>query len=120
MQLHRTQNTTQNVDEATRRVFTRLFARREGSDQNVSFVVERCEPGAWFPAHAHDMEQWFFVFRGRMRFVIDGQEFLVGAGELIYTPRNAEHEGNNAADEVSEYLVIDHWPQDSEDSLGWD
>lgn len=119
MLIHRTSGAEQVWDEATRRTFTRLFGRREGSDQDISFTVERCEPGAWFPVHSHDLEQWFFVYRGRMRFVIDGQEYSVGPGELVCVPRNARHEGSNAVDEVSEYLVIDHWPQDSQDPLGW-
>ena len=111
-------STQSEKDEKTRRVFNTLFARRQSCDTDLSILVERGEPGCWFQEHRHDLEQVFFVIQGRMEITIDGETHTIGPREMVYVPRNAAHSGRNAADEPLEYLVIDHWPQDSQDQIG--
>jgi quercetin dioxygenase-like cupin family protein len=90
-----------------------------GVDQDISVAVERAEPGGWFPAHSHDLEQWFFVIEGSFWIAIDGEKHVLGPRSIVYVPRNAVHEGGNAGDGPLEYLVIDHWPHDSDNQLGF-
>lgn len=111
-------STPSEQDGRTRRVFNTLFTRTQSCDRDLSILVERGEPGCWFPEHRHDMEQVFFVIQGRMEITIDGETRIFGPREMVYVPRNAAHAGRNAADEPLEYLVIDHWPKDSQDQIG--
>ncbi len=102
------------------RTFYALFDRREGADQDVSFVLQVNQPGSMTEEGTHDLEQWFFVHRGSVRFTIDGEEIVAGPSDLVYVPRNALHFHEALGEEAAELLVIDHWPQDSENQLGWD
>ena len=97
-----------------------MFRRPEGSDADILFTLQVNQPGTITPDGTHDLEQWFFVHRGRVRFVIDGEAVVAGPGELVYVPRNAVHRHEVLGDEPVEQLVIDHWPRDSKDRLGLD
>jgi quercetin dioxygenase-like cupin family protein len=48
--------------------------------------------GAVVPRHGHESEQVSTVVSGRLRFVLDGCEVEVGAGESIEIPSNVAHE----------------------------
>jgi quercetin dioxygenase-like cupin family protein len=102
------------------RTIFKFFGRAEGADKDVSFVLQVNQPGNKTPDGTHDLEQWFFVHRGQVRFVIAGEEAVAGPGDLIYVPRNAVHHHEALAGEPAALLVIDHWPRDSENQLGWD
>ena len=78
------------------------------------------QPGSKTEDDTHDLEQWFFVHKGRVRFVVDGEEVVAGPGELVFVPRNVMHHHEVVGEEPVEQLVIDHWPRDSENQLGWD
>ena len=112
------ENTETNLDEESKRRFNTLFARPESADTDFRIVVERGEPGCWFPEHSHDLEQIFFVIEGKMEVSLDGETAVVGPREMVYVPRNASHVGRNVGDGPLEYVVFDHWPSDSDDQLG--
>jgi len=102
------------------RTFYDYFKRREAADQDVSFVLQINPSGGGTPDGEHDLEQWFFVHKGKARFVVDGEEVIAGPGDLVYVPRNTTHRHEELGDEPAELLVIDHWPMDSENQLGWE
>lgn len=112
------ENTETKRDEETKRLFNTLIPRKMGADKDFSVAVERAEVGGSFPAHSHDLEQMFFVIEGKMRIRLDGEEQILGPRSIVYVPRNVSHEGWNVGDGQLEYLVIDHWPADSQDKLG--
>ena len=111
-------STETRADTESKRLFNTLFTRRQSHDADFSVAIERGEPGCWFPAHRHDLEQIFFVIEGQMEITIDGQARVIGPREMVYVPRDAEHAGRSAGDTPLAYLVIDHWPMDSQDDLG--
>ena len=111
-------STETRTDAETKRRFNTLLARQQSHDTDFSVAVERGEPACWFPAHAHDLEQIFYIIEGRMEVTIAGETRAIGPREMVYVPRNAEHAGRNVGDGPLEYLVIDHWPRDSDDELG--
>ena len=111
-------STETSEDAETNRKFNQFFTRRQSNDTDFSIGAERGGEGTWFPAHAHDFEQIFFVIEGRMEITIDGETELVGPREMVYVQRNGEHSGRNVGSDPLEYLVIDHWPRDSEDQIG--
>lgn len=97
-----------------------LFSRREGADRDVSFVFQVNRSDSPCEEHSHDIEQWMFIHRGTVLFVIDGEEQLARPGDLVYIPRNAVHRHDTVGEEPASVLVIDHWPSDSDNNLGWD
>ena len=111
-------STETRPDPESKRLFNTLLTRTQSNDIDFSLAAERGEPGCWFPSHAHDLEQVFFVIEGKLEVTVDGETRVLGPREMVYVPRNAEHAGRNAGDGPLEYLVLDHWPQDSDDELG--
>lgn len=67
------------------------------------------------PIHRHPHEQMTFVQQGRVRFTIEGQERIVGPGDVLHFPSNAEH-GATMLDE--EVVLIDIFTPIREDFLG--
>ncbi len=42
--------------------------------------------------HFHDCDEWWVFTRGRALIRTEGQQHLVGAGDMVFTPMGAEHE----------------------------
>ncbi|MFN0198599.1 MAG: cupin domain-containing protein [Planctomycetaceae bacterium] len=49
------------------------------------------EPGAIVEAHSHPHEQVGIVTKGRGRFIVDGKERLLSAGDMYRIPGGAVH-----------------------------
>ena len=69
--------------------------------------------GAIVPAHRHENEQITHVLSGALRFVVDGYEVIVRAGETLNIPSNAEH----SAEALEETVEIDAFSPIREDWL---
>ena len=50
------------------------------------------QKGSRVPKHSHVSEQLTCVFEGALHFLIDGEEILVSAGEILVIPAWVEHE----------------------------
>ena len=50
------------------------------------------QKGSYVPKHSHESEQLTYVFEGALRFLIEGREILVSAGEILVIPAWVEHE----------------------------
>lgn len=50
------------------------------------------QKGAHVPRHSHVSEQLTYVFEGALRFLIEGKEIMVKAGEILVIPAWVEHE----------------------------
>lgn len=79
----------------------------------ASMTVARFEilKGGGVPVHSHPNEQISMVQRGRVKFVLDGQEFILGAGETAHIPANAPH----SAEALEDALVFDLFSPPRED-----
>ncbi|MFC1525781.1 cupin domain-containing protein [Candidatus Latescibacterota bacterium] len=97
-----------------------LLARRASSDCNMTIVVQRFEAGGDFEDHTHDLEQFFYVTKGRLTMCIGGDEGEYGEGDFVSVGRNVSHSGRNIAEGESELVVVDYWPADSDDRIGLD
>jgi quercetin dioxygenase-like cupin family protein len=95
-----------------------LFSRLQSSERNLSVVIQRFEPGGTFANHAHDLEQWFYVTKGKMELTVGGQTRTYSEGDLVFVDRNEFHSGRNLIETDSELLVLDYWPPDSDNKLG--
>jgi len=74
----------------------------------------RFAPGVVTAVHTHRHEQITLVERGRVRFVIDGRERVVGAGDVLHFPSNLPH-GATMLDE--EVVLVDIFTPIREDFL---
>jgi quercetin dioxygenase-like cupin family protein len=63
--------------------------------QNMTVQWSRWEPGASAPEHTHPHEQIGICLEGQIVVTINGQEFVVNAGEFYYIPPNAPHTERN-------------------------
>ena len=97
-----------------------LLPRKTSSDCNLTIVVQRFEPGGDFEEHTHDLEQFFYVTKGKMEMTIGSETAVYGVGEFVSVERDVPHSGRNVADGESELLLVDYWPADSEDRIGLD
>lgn len=97
-----------------------MLPRRASSDCNMTIVVQRFETGGDFEEHSHDLEQFFYVTKGRLEMTIGGVTAQYGEGEFVTVARNVTHVGRNIFDGDSELIVVDYWPADSDDRIGLD
>ena len=63
------------------------------------------QKGSYVPKHSHESEQLTYVFEGKLRFVIDGKEIMVGPGEILVIPSWVEHEAT-AIEETRELDIF--------------
>src|SRR5258708_39661463 len=47
--------------------------------------------GAVVPEHFHESEQITYILEGALKFELEGQEIVVGAGEVLHIPSNVPH-----------------------------
>jgi quercetin dioxygenase-like cupin family protein len=73
------------------------------------------QPHVDTPVHSHPHEQITIVERGRVRFTVDGDTRIVGAGDVLHFPPNVAH-GATMLDE--EVVLIDIFTPIREDFLG--
>jgi len=61
-------------------------------------VMNELEPGMEVRPHSHDFDQLALVIEGEIRFDLDGEEILVGAGEVLLIPAGVTHCGEPVGD----------------------
>ena len=86
----------------------------------MTIVVQRFEPGGSFEEHAHDLEQFCYVTKGKLEVAIGDDVGAYAEGDFVSVDRNLPHSGRNLAARESELLVADYWPADSDDRIGLD
>ena len=72
----------------TDKVSTRFLA---GKNVLLSFIEQ--PPGATFPLHRHPAEQILILLEGSEEHVVEGETFVMKAGDVCVHPPNAEHGG---------------------------
>lgn len=95
-----------------------MIDRETSGAEHFAMMVNEIEPGTQDGAgvHTHPTEHGFYILRGRARFVIGGEEHLVGPQTSVFMPADVPHLVANAGDEPLEYVVI-YAPQGPEQDL---
>jgi quercetin dioxygenase-like cupin family protein len=68
--------------------------------ETMTLARVQLKRGALVPMHEHDNEQIATVLEGRLRFVVAGEERVVGVGESVPLPANVPHEVEALEDSV--------------------
>ena len=71
---------------------TESIARRYLTGDRVTVARFELKRGGVVPRHAHENEQVSCVLSGALKFVFDGRDVLVGAGEVMQIPGGIAHE----------------------------
>ena len=74
--------------------------RRIVTGEQVMLGYISLPKGAVVPAHRHPNEQITHILSGALKFVIDGEEVIVRAGETLVIPSNAVHVAEALEDTV--------------------
>ncbi|MBW1774428.1 MAG: cupin domain-containing protein [Deltaproteobacteria bacterium] len=59
--------------------------------QNMTTIISDWAPRSSFPLHSHPHEQMGLCLQGEAVFTIDGEEYVVGKGEVYTIPPNVQH-----------------------------
>jgi quercetin dioxygenase-like cupin family protein len=68
--------------------------------KNMTVARFEISKGGGVPTHHHPNEQISLVQSGRVKFILDGAEWIVGAGEVLEIPPNVPHSGEALEDAV--------------------
>ena len=82
--------------------------------QNMTMCRFRFAPNVVTPEHSHPHEQMTLVVKGRVKFIISGEEKIVPPGAVMHFPPNNRH-GATMLDE--EVILIDIFSPVREDFL---
>ena len=56
--------------------------------------------GCVVPMHSHENEQITYILEGALKFIIEGKEYVVRAGEVLVIPSNLPHSAEALEDTV--------------------
>ena len=74
------------------------------SDLSIAHMIA---PPKWKePFQTPEFDEYTFVIRGKKKFIIDGQEIILNAGESIKIKKGVRVQYSNPFDEECEYLAI--------------
>jgi quercetin dioxygenase-like cupin family protein len=76
----------------------REFVGTEQGDVQMSAVLFEGEPGSGPKPHRHPYDEILCVREGRARYVVEGEEFEVGAGAILVVKAGEVHSFTNVGD----------------------
>jgi quercetin dioxygenase-like cupin family protein len=68
-----------------------MLSRQMISGDNATISQLFLKRGAVVPRHSHVNEQYSWIISGKLKFVFDDREIVVGAGEILLIPPNVPH-----------------------------
>jgi mannose-6-phosphate isomerase-like protein (cupin superfamily) len=72
-----------------------------------TIALSRYPSGAGCPSHSHrDSTEVYFVLSGELVTTVEGEEYQMKKGELIYIPPSTEHRAENRGIEVCRFMAI--------------
>ena len=75
------------------------FVGADNGDVNVSVFLLNALPGRGPGPHRHPYDEVQFIREGRARYVVDGQEFEAGAGDILVIKAGEVHSFTVIGDE---------------------
>jgi len=81
----------------------------QGNTEVTQMRLGMCwlEPGQEVGRHGHNCDEILYVLEGKGTFVVGGEKYEAGPGDLVYVPPDAIHGGHkNTGDKFWRYLFI--------------
>jgi len=104
-------------DDIPKETVTDTISRRLFTGERMMIAHVYLDKGAIVPTHQHENEQLTYILKGALRFWIgaeddpDREEFVLGAGEILYIPSNVPHKAE-ALEDTFDVDVFDPPRQD--------
>jgi quercetin dioxygenase-like cupin family protein len=78
------------------------------SGEGPNFAMRRfvMQPGGGMPLHTNTVEHEQYVLTGRARIGIDGDDFFVQQGDVVFIPEGVPHYYQNIGDDPFEFLCM--------------
>jgi len=81
---------------------TKVLLSTEATGGAISVLMGWHKPGEGPPDHVHlSQEEMFFILEGTYELTVGGQTTTVGAGTIVFIPRNVVHRFKNVGDETA-------------------
>ncbi len=93
-------------DRVAKEQLNPLFARQMIHGEHFTVARIELRRGCMVPEHSHHNEQFSMIERGRLKFVMDGTEIVVGPGEALHIPPNVPHSAEALEDCIATDLFI--------------
>jgi quercetin dioxygenase-like cupin family protein len=78
-------------DQMEKEVLSPTIARKIISGGKAMVAQVFLAKGAVVPEHHHESEQITYILEGALKFEIEGQEIVVGKGQVLLIPSNVPH-----------------------------
>ena len=75
-----------------REAMSPLLMRQHLSCEKMTLARVELKKGCYVPSHQHENEQISHVLEGALKFISEGKEYLVRAGEMLVIPSHAPHD----------------------------
>ncbi|MEO8451812.1 MAG: cupin domain-containing protein [Gemmatimonadota bacterium] len=79
-------------DDIPREQVTEKLGRKIITGERIMIPQIWLAKGCVVPEHSHEAEQLSYIFEGALKFIINGEEQIVRAGELLHIPSWVKHE----------------------------
>jgi quercetin dioxygenase-like cupin family protein len=77
-----------------------LLVRQAIHADHMTVARLEMSKGCLVPVHSHHNEQISTVEQGRVRFILDGREIVVGAGQVLMIPPHVPHSAEALEDAI--------------------
>ena len=95
----------QRWDELDLEKVTEMVSRKIVPGDSLTLAQVYLKRGAHVPLHVHDEEQMVYVLKGRVRWLVAGQEMVVIQGEVLRVPSGVMHQAE-ALDDTFQISIV--------------
>jgi quercetin dioxygenase-like cupin family protein len=85
-------------DEIALEKVTEMISRKIVTGEREMVAQIYLKKGALVPMHAHESEQMTYILQGALKFLIEGEEFIVREGEVLHIPSWVPHQAEALED----------------------
>ena len=82
-----------------------MVSRKVVTGDSLTLSQVYLKRGAHVPLHLHDKEQMVYVLKGRVRWLVAGQEMIVTQGEVLRVPSGVMHQAE-ALDDTFQISIV--------------
>jgi quercetin dioxygenase-like cupin family protein len=96
----------EDVHEDSKGVKVRWLLTRKDGAENFAMRLFEMEPGGNTPLHSHPWEHEAYIVEGEGVVVGGGEEEKFSRGDVIFLPKDEEHQFGNPSGEMVKFLCL--------------